>query len=88
MPDEVEEMIAGAVASGEIDAFAESILAVEDGALGFLRSFATQARPAVGPVSAGTLQVLRREATWKVVAARYLAAFEGGERVYPYIESV
>ena len=38
----------------------------------------------IGPVRVGDIEQLRDEASWKLVAARYLYGFEMGARIYPY----
>lgn len=88
LPDDVEESISRALQDEAVRVAAESVLSDSEGATGFLRSYASSAAPAVGPVSAGSSKMLRRESSWKEVCARYLAAFEANERVYPYFESV
>lgn len=89
LPEDVEQVIHRALHEQSLcDQIAECTATVET-AFTFLRqNSGALSSESIGPTHVGDEQDLRREGSWKRVAAYYLMGFENKSQIYPYFRDM
>lgn len=85
LPEDVEQSLHRVLHDQELSRTIGALCASKQVALDcLLRESGTLDNAGVGPTSVGTASDLRNEKPWRIVAAHYLHAYNGGSEVYPY----
>jgi hypothetical protein len=86
LPEDVEQGIHTALHDPELGRRIAEHTTSRDSAASLLRETGGESSPDhVGPVRIGDIATLRQSGSWRLVAACYAVAFQGGSPVYPFL---